>query len=167
MQWQGPSQAKSIHGMGLGCAEKTASSSLPAAPAYNSLFVAVIIISLIVDLWQYNDNNHIICVCAEPVIPRAAPSALLGTACAEEEGAASPGAELGMGVRLGTRQVGVLGAFPLSSQPQNGLQQAEVCSVLVTEPQPGYVVVVSQDTSEPLHVPPCAFSDCRVPGGTA
>lgn len=49
------------------------------------------------DPWQYNDNNHIMHVCAEPVIPSAALSALLGIVCAEEEGAALLGAEPGAG----------------------------------------------------------------------
>lgn len=100
MQWQGLSKAKSIRGTGLGCAglsgincEQLAAGS----PCLQEPFVAVVIISLIMDPWQYNDNNHIMHICAEPVIPSAAPRALLGIVCAEEEGAASPGAEPGAG----------------------------------------------------------------------
>lgn len=108
------------------------SSSLSEAPAYKSLFVAVVIISLITDPWQYNDNNHIMHVCAEPVIPGAAPSALLGTVCADGEDAALLVGDLGWELDI----LGYLVIPPLSPWPQNGVQQAKACSVPMIKPHP-------------------------------
>lgn len=102
-----------------------------AAPAYKSLFVAVVTTSLIMDPWQYNDNNHIMHVCAEPVIPSAAPSALLGiVVCRRRRCCIAPGGlswvqgaqsrveeEDGSVVRDEGRELEVLGYLVLSRFP--------------------------------------------------